>query len=116
MFVLALFSDVARSGGSWMCFDVEEGVRWVCDGLDRCCGGSVVCGVFVGFLSVRDVRCFRMLFEWTELTLVSAATHLCDCGVIRRPVVLGVQQPGTGARVFRRGGEGWGSVLGWAGL
>ena len=63
---VARLSDVACSGGSWMCFDVEE-VRRVCvgcvsDGLDRCCGESVVCVVFVGFLSVWDVRCILMLF------------------------------------------------------
>jgi hypothetical protein len=43
---VALSSDVACSGGGWMCFVDDEcvGCAWdVCDGLDRCCDESVVC-------------------------------------------------------------------------
>ena len=96
-----------------MCFDVEE-VRRVCVGcvmgLDRCCGESVVCVGLVGFLSVWDVRCILMLFEWFELTLMSAASHVRDCGVIWRLMVLGKQWLRAGARVFC--GEGLGVVGG----
>ena len=62
----ALLSDVACSGGSWVCFDDEEcvGCAWdVCDGLDRCCDESVVCVVCEEFLSVWDVRRIVMIFE-----------------------------------------------------
>ena len=90
-----------------MCFDDAEcvGCAWgVCDGLDRCCDESVVCVVFEGFLSVWDVRCIVMIFEWLELTLVSAVTHVCDCGVIWRLMVLGGEWGGAGARAV---GGGW---------
>ena len=38
--------------------------------------------VFDGFLSVLDVLCIVMIFEWLKLILVSAETYVCDCGVI----------------------------------
>ncbi len=58
--------------------------------------------VFDGFLSVWDVRCIVMIFEWLELILESAVTHLCDCGVIWRLMVLGDRWcgPRAGARVL----------------
>ena len=33
-----------------------------------------------------------------ELTRESAGSHVCDCGVVWRLMVLGVQRLGTGAR------------------
>ena len=59
-------------------------------------------------------------FECLGLTSALAGTHLCDCGVIRRLEVLGVQQQRAGAREFhgeRGGGEGGGGGdVRWAGL
>ncbi len=86
---------------------------WVCGWVGGWMGGSV-CGessasvVFVRFLSAWDVRCILVIFQCLELTLVSAGTHVCDCGVICRLMVLGEQQPGTGARVLHGRREGWG--------
>ena len=88
----------------------------VCDGLDRCCGESVVCVVFVGFLSVWDVRCILMLFEWFELTLMSAGSHVCDCGVVWRLMVLGAERLRTGARVFCGEGRKRERDVGWVDL
>ena len=49
------------------------------------------------------MRCVLVIFEFLELTLVSAVTYLCDCGVIWRLMVLGDRWfgPRAGARVFR---------------
>ncbi len=76
-------------------------MRGVCDGLDGCCGESSASVVFVRFLSAWDVRCILVIFQCLELTLVSAGTHVCDCGVICRLMVLGARRwQRTGARVF----------------
>ncbi len=45
-------------------------------------------------------------FEWLDLTSVYAVLHnLCDCGVIWRLMVLGLQRVWAGARVFRKGAD-----------
>jgi len=41
---------------------------------------------------------------------------VCDCGVIWRLRVLGVEWPRAGARAFRGRGEGGDCAVGWAGL
>jgi len=41
--------------------------------------------------------------------------YVCDCGVIWRLMVLGIQQQRTGAREFLGGAEGGGSDVGWVG-
>ena len=45
-----------------------------------------------------------VIFECLELTRAFAGTHVCDCGVIWRLMVLGVEQQRAGARVFCEGG------------
>ena len=62
------------------------------------------------------MRCALVIFEFLELTHAFAVTYVCDCGVIWRLMVLGLEQPRAGARAFRGGGEGGGCAVGWAGL
>ncbi len=57
-----------------------------------------------------------MIFEFLELTRAFAGTYVCDCGVIWRLKVLGLELLWTGARAFRGGGEGGDCAVGWAGL
>ena len=45
-------------------------------------------------------------FECLELTRAIAATYVCDCGVIRRLMVLGFGWFRAGAKAFRGGAEG----------
>jgi len=71
----------------------------VCDGLERCCGVSAVSGISVE-LSAREVRCVLVIFECSELTRSSAVTHVCDCGVTWRLMVLGGPQLRAGAKAF----------------
>jgi hypothetical protein len=51
-------------------------------------------------------------FECLELTSALAGSHVCDCGVIWKVMVLGVQQQRAGAVVFCGGGEGGGDRCG----
>jgi len=52
------------------------------------------------------------VFECLELTRAFAGSHVCDCGIGWRLVVLGVQLIRAGARAFL-GGGGRGDI-GWA--
>ena len=83
-------------------------MRAVCDGLERCCGVRVVCSV-CGVGCVCEVRCLLGIFECLELTRAFAATHVCDCGIAWRLMVLGLELLRAGAGAFRRGG---GATLG----
>ena len=49
-------------------------------------------------------RCMREGIECLELTRASAGSHVCDCGVVWRLMVLGIQRLWDGARAFS--GEG----------
>ena len=71
----------------------------VCDGLERCCGVSAVCGISVE-LGVHEVSRVLVIFECSELTRSSTVTHVCDCGVTWKLVVLGGQQLRAGAKAF----------------
>ena len=78
-------------------------MRAVCDGLERCCGVSVVCSV-CGNGCVCGVRCLLEIFEClVEVTRALEGTHVCDCGIAWRLMVLGVQQCWAGARMVRGG-------------
>ena len=46
------------------------------------------------------------MFESLELTRACAETHVCDCGIGWRLVVLGAERLRAGARAFLGGGEG----------
>ena len=52
-----------------------------------------------------------VIFEFMELTRAFAGTHVCDCGIAWRLMVLGCKLPGAGARVFRGGGEEVAAIL-----
>ena len=52
--------------------------------------------------------------ECLELTRAFAATHMCDCWIIWRLMVLGGERIRAGARAFLGGGEGGGSDVGFA--
>ena len=81
-------------------------MRAVCDWCERCCGVSAV-GVQWLWNWVRgEVDCLLVMFERSELTRAFEGTHVCDCGIIGRLMVLGVQQQRAGAIAFRGGGEG----------
>ena len=70
----------------------------------------VWCAVFVALcVCVCEVMCLLGIFECLELTRVFAATHVCDCGIARRLMVLGAKHQRAGARALRRGG---GAMLG----
>ena len=71
--------------------------------------GVMHCGIERG-------RCMREGFECRELTRASAGSHVCDCGVVWRLVVLGVELQRTGARVFCGEGRRGERDVGWAGL
>ena len=45
-----------------------------------------------------------VIFEFLELTRAFAVTHVCDCGVIWRLMVLGSEQPRAGAAESRPSG------------
>ena len=79
-------------------------MRAVCDGLERCCGVRVLCGIY-GIGCVRGgVSCVLViLFECLELTRAFAVTHVCDCGIAWRLMVLGGQPYRAGAWAFRKG-------------
>ena len=49
--------------------------------------------------------CLLVTFNELELTSTFAVTHMCDCGVIRRPMVLGEQLWRSGARAVGGLGE-----------
>ena len=51
-----------------------------------------------------------------ELTRASAGLHVCDCGVVWRLMVLGVQRLRAGARAFSGEGLRGERDAGWAGL
>ena len=68
--------------------------------------------VFVELGIGCEERCVEVIFECLELTCASAAIHVCDCGVIWRLMVLGVEQQRAGARVFRGRGRGGGAIFG----
>ena len=76
-------------------------MRAVCDGMEGCCGmhgrGVMCCGIQCG-------RCMREGSECLELTRAFAVSHVCDCGVVWRLMVLGFQRLRNGAREFS--GEG----------
>ena len=55
-----------------------------------------VCVVFVE-LGACEVRCLLVIFECLELTRAFAGTHVCDCGVIWRLMVLGAERQRAGA-------------------
>ena len=66
----AFLPEVSCSGGICMGFDVEEcvgcGVRVVCDGLERCCGVSVVCNIICGVgCEVRRGAFWEHLNAWS---------------------------------------------------
>ena len=69
----------------------------MCDGVERCCGmhvrGVMCCRIECG-------RCMREGLECLELTRWFTATHVCDCGVVWRLMVLGKEQLRAGAREF----------------
>ena len=73
------------------------GVRAVCDGMEGCCGmhgrGVMCCGIECG-------RCMREGLECFELTRAFAGSHVCDCGVVWRLMVLGGKQLRSGARAI----------------
>ncbi len=88
-------------------------MRVVCDGLERCCGVSVVhsmCGIRC------KMRHLLEIIECSKLTLAAAVPHMCNCGVIWRIMVLGVERLWTGAKEFCGGLEGGGSDVCWADL
>ena len=88
-------------------------MRAVCDGVERCCGmhgcGVMCCGIECG-------RCMREGLECLELTRAAAATHVCDCGVVWRLMVLGEQQRKAGVRACCGEGRRGERDVGWAGL
>ena len=45
-------------------------------------------------------RCMREGLEWLQLTRAFAGTYVCDCGVVWRLMVLGVQLLWAGGRAF----------------
>ena len=59
--------------------------------------GVMCCGTECG-------RCMREGLECLELTRRVTGSHVCDCGVVWRLMVLGVQRQRAGARAFS--GEG----------
>ena len=83
----------------------------VCDWVElfRHGRGVMCCGIECG-------KCMREGLERLELTRGSAVTHVCDCGVVWRLMVLGLQQQRTGARVFCGEGRRGERDVGWAGL
>ena len=54
--------------------------------------------------------------ECSELTRAFAVSHVCDCGVVRRLMVLGVQPRWDGARAFCGEGPRGERDEGWLGL
>ena len=71
--------------------------------------GVMYCGIECG-------RCPREGFECRDLTRASAVSHVCDCGVVRRLMVLGAQRLRTGARVFCGEGRRGERDVGWVDL
>ena len=63
-------------------------------------------------LGVRCWRCVLVIFEFLELTRAFAVTYVCDCGVVWRLILLGLELEWAGARAFRGGGEGGVALLG----
>ena len=59
-------------------------------------------------------RCMREGFECRELTRASAGSHVCDCGVVWRLVVLGEGK--SGARACWGEGRRGERDVGWAEL
>ena len=55
-------------------------------------------------------------FECRELTRASAESHVCDCGVVWRLVVLGGQLQRAGVRACCGEGRRGERDVGWAGL
>ena len=70
----------------------------------------------VRYCGMECGRCIVWGFEWLELTHAFAVSHVCDCGVIWRLMVLGVEPLRTGARVFCGEGRRGERDVGWAGL
>ena len=56
-------------------------------------------------LGVCAVRSQLGIVECLKLTRAFAGTYVCDCGVIWRLMVLGLQRVWAGARVFRKGAD-----------
>ncbi len=50
------------------------------------------------------MRCVLVIFEFLELTRAFAVPYVCDCGVIWRLMVLGVECPRAGATDSRPSG------------
>jgi len=63
----------------------------------------------------KCVSCLLGPFQ-IQLTRTFVATHMCDCWIIWRLMVLGFEQPWAGAMAFRGGGKGGRSDVGWLGL
>jgi len=55
----------------------------------------------------------QVTFEYLELTRASLGTLMCDCGVIWRLMVLGVQRLWAGARAFHGWEEEGEAMMGW---
>ena len=64
----------------------------------------------------KCVSCLLGPFQCFQLTRAFVATHMCDCWIIWRLMVLGFEQLRAGAMAFRAGGKGEGSDVGCAGL
>ncbi len=63
------------------------------------------------------IECGRRMgevLECLEVTRVSAVTHVCDCGVVWRIIVLGAERLRAGARACFVGRGGGGSAV-WGG-
>jgi len=54
--------------------------------------------------------------ECLELTRALPETHMCDCWIIWRLMVLGLEHIRSGAMAFLGGGKGGRSDVGWLGL
>ena len=70
--------------------------------------------LWIWILGVCEMGYVLVIFECLVLTRAFAVTHVCDCGVIWRLMVLGAQQRRAGARAFHgEMGEGGLAMLGW---
>ena len=86
--------------------DVEEcvgcacGVGWVGAMLWRECGVRYLwyCGCVCVCVCVCVVTCLLGIVECLELTRAFADTYVCDCGIVWRLMVLGVEWQRAGGR------------------
>ena len=85
------------------------GVRW---------GGAMLFqhGRGVMCFGIECGRCMLEGLECSELTRAFAASHVCDCGVVRRLMVLGGKRQRAGARAFCGEGPRGERDEGWLGL